>query len=67
MERRDFLKYNSFAVAGILTGSIWNAANAANVEFISLRPPVGKRHFTSKAVEKTIAEVKKEIANPELA
>lgn len=67
MERRDFLRYNSLALAGVLTGSIWNVANAAKAEFVSQRPPLDKRHFTSKAVEKTIAEVKKAIANPELA
>jgi meiotically up-regulated gene 157 (Mug157) protein len=66
MERRDFLRYNSLALAGALTGS-WHIANAAKSEFVSQRPPVGQRHFTSKAVEQTIAEVKKAIANPELA
>jgi len=67
MERRDFLKYNSLAVAGILTGSVWNAAIAEKREFVNQRPPLAKRHFTSKAVEKTITDVKKAISNPELA
>ncbi|WP_163717849.1 glycoside hydrolase family 125 protein [Mangrovibacterium lignilyticum] len=66
MERRDFLKYNSLALAGVLTGSVWNATAASKATFVSNRPPVGKRHFTSKAVEKTIAEVQKHISNPEL-
>ena len=33
----------------------------------SMRPPLNKRQFVSEAVEKTIAEVKKAIKNPELA
>ncbi|WP_423129414.1 glycoside hydrolase family 125 protein [Gaoshiqia sp. Z1-71] len=66
MERRDFLKYNSLAAAGLMTGSLWNTACAAS-GFESKRPPVGQRNFTSKAVEATIAKVKTAIANPELA
>ncbi len=66
MERRDFIKYNSLAVAGVVTNSVWNTACAAN-NFISKRPPVGERKFTSPAVEEAIDEVKKAISNPELA
>ena len=67
MERRDFLRYNSLALAGVFSGSVWSANAASKAMFVSNRPPVGKRHFTSKAVERTIAEVKRQIANPELA
>jgi meiotically up-regulated gene 157 (Mug157) protein len=66
MERRNFIRYNSLAVAGVLSTSVWNGAFAATT-FVSKRPPVGKRNFTSKAVEATIEQVKKAISNPELA
>jgi uncharacterized protein len=36
-------------------------------EYTSLRPPVGQRRFTSKAVEKTIVAVSAKIGEPELA
>jgi meiotically up-regulated gene 157 (Mug157) protein len=41
-------------------------ASATDV-FISRRPPVGQRKFTSRAVEETIARVKAVIGDPELA
>ncbi|HZL09168.1 MAG TPA: glycoside hydrolase family 125 protein [Prolixibacteraceae bacterium] len=66
MERRNFIRYNSLAVAGVLSGSVLNSAFAANT-FVSKRPPLGKRNFTSKAVEETILKVKEAISNPELA
>ena len=66
MKRRNFIKYNSLAVAGVLSGSVLNGAFAATT-FVSKRPPVGKRNFSSKAVEDTILIVKKAISNPELA
>ncbi len=66
MERRNFIKYNSLAVAGVLSSSVWSAACASTI-FESKRPPLDKRNFTSKAVEDIIAEVKKAISNPELA
>lgn len=68
MERRDFLRYNSIALAGVLSGAATRAVGATkSADFISQRPPVAQRHFTSKAVEKTIKQVKKQITNPELA
>lgn len=39
----------------------------SNKEFISKRPPLAERKFTSEAVEATIVRIKKQIANPELA
>src|ERR1039458_5293709 len=39
----------------------------AATTFPSRRPPVGKRNFTSEAVEAKISEVKKSIADPEIA
>src|ERR1039458_1468188 len=39
----------------------------AATTFPSRRPPVGKRNFASEAVEAKISEVKKSIADPEIA
>lgn len=36
-------------------------------QFVSKRPPVGKRHFTSDAVESTIEMVKSKVADAEVA
>ncbi|MGD9930303.1 MAG: glycoside hydrolase family 125 protein [Mangrovibacterium sp.] len=66
MERRNFIRYNALATAGILSAPVWSSA-CAPAAFESKRPAIGKRHFTSKAVEDTIQEVKKAISNPELA
>jgi meiotically up-regulated gene 157 (Mug157) protein len=40
---------------------------AAAENYVSKRPPVGQRKFTSRAVEETIARVKAGIGDPELA
>ena len=66
MERRNFLKINSLAMAGVLSTPLWKA-NSNPSNYISKRPPVGQRNFTSQAVENTIMRVKKGISNPELA
>ncbi len=55
--RRVFLK--SLAASSIALGS--------PAPFVTRRPAVEKRNFTSEAVEAKIAEVKKAIADPELA
>ena len=55
--RRAFLQ--SLALSSIGLG--------ASTPFASRRPPVEKRNFTSEAVEAKISEVKKSIADPELA
>lgn len=44
-----------------------DAVTMIDGKYVSQRPPVAKRHFTSKAVEETIATVKKEITDPKLA
>ncbi len=66
--RRDFLKKGALATAGISilanTGTAWATKGT---DFKSLRPTVGNRTFTSKAVEQTIKTVKKGISNSELA
>ncbi|MEO8569929.1 MAG: glycoside hydrolase family 125 protein, partial [Ginsengibacter sp.] len=36
-------------------------------DFVSKRPPLSERNFTSKAVDEAISKIKKQIADPELA
>jgi meiotically up-regulated gene 157 (Mug157) protein len=43
------------------------AAVAEGPEFVSRRPPIGQRRFSSPAVEAEIARVKAQIADPEIA
>lgn len=62
--RRDLLKWLSFAPALALAGP---GVALAGTRFVSKRPPVGQRKFTSPAVEQLIAATKKKIADPELA
>ena len=64
--RRNLVKWLSLVPgAAVLGGVSLSAASAPR--FVSQRPPVGKRKFTSEAVEKLIASTKKKIADPELA
>lgn len=64
--RRQFIRATSLVTAGmILKPSGVFASQTAKFE--SNRPPLSERKFTSTAVEETIVQVKKQIANPELA
>lgn len=65
VQRRGFIKTSGMVGAGMLLGQKLFAGNFE--EFVSKRPPVDKRHFTSTAVEETIAMMKKKIGNKELA
>jgi len=67
--RRDVLKMMSFALGAAAVGGPGLIANAraAGAGFVSKRPPLAKRKFTSKAVEQVIARTKAKIADPELA
>lgn len=65
--RRDFVKTSALATAGIAATGFSFMSFAQKDKFVSQRPEVSKRHFTSKAVEKTIKDVKKSIADKELA
>jgi meiotically up-regulated gene 157 (Mug157) protein len=47
--------------------AVSRAAQTPASSFVSRRPPLSERKFTSDAVEMTIAEMKKTIADPELA
>ena len=64
VKRRDFMKTSALAGAGLLLQPKLFAIN--NDDFVSKRPPVSQRHFTSVAVEETIAMVKKAISSKEL-
>ncbi|SNS51075.1 MULTISPECIES: glycoside hydrolase family 125 protein [unclassified Azospirillum] len=54
-------------VALAATAAMGPAVRAATPAFASKRPPVGERHFVSKAVEAEIKRVAAKIADPELA
>lgn len=67
MDRRTFLTQTGLASAAIVAtpmmGSIWQPAD----KFVSGRPPLGQRKFTSKAIEEVIATTKTLIKDPEIA
>ncbi|OOV29493.1 metal-independent alpha-mannosidase [Flavobacterium sp. LM5] len=73
--RRKFIRNSGLFTAGVLamqnqifamnSDSIFDIAK--DKKFISQRPPLAQRKFTSKAIEAAIVRVKKQIANPELA
>lgn len=76
--RRDFLGRSASLAAGAwlspglspLPGASpggWPAARGAARLQVSGRPAPAERRFTSRAVERTIERVKKELADPELA
>ncbi len=65
MKRRDFIQTSSLAGAGLLLGR--TPGFAAPAAFPVVRTPVGKRNFTSEAVEKAITEFKANVKQPELA
>ena len=64
--RRHFIRSTSLAAIAI-AGGIPSFSFASPVDFVSGRPEPGKRRFISKAVEDTIAKVKKSMADEELA
>ncbi|MFN2529769.1 MAG: glycoside hydrolase family 125 protein [Pyrinomonadaceae bacterium] len=67
-ERRTIMKGLGCAAVGLTCGDKSNALfSTARHEFESRRPPVGNRRFVSEAVESRIAELKRAIADPELA
>ena len=64
--RRHFIRSTSLAAIAI-AGGIPSFSFVSPVDFVSGRPEPGKRRFISKAVEDTIAKVKKSMADEELA
>ena len=65
VKRRDFIKTTGLLGTGFLLNQPLFASGFN--DFVSRRPALDKRHFTSTAVEDTIAMLKKNIANKELA
>ncbi len=69
--RRGFLKKGSLGLAAMAVGgpvfAAENAVKGTTNAYVSKRPELSARHFTSKAVEETIATVKKQIKDPKLA
>lgn len=65
--RRMFIKTSALAGMGILAATKTTVrGNTLRPAYESKRPPLAKRNFVSNAVEKTIAEVKSVLADPEL-
>ncbi|MDX5422125.1 MAG: glycoside hydrolase family 125 protein [Hymenobacteraceae bacterium] len=65
--RREFVKTGSLAAAGLATTGFSFMSFAQHGKYTSQRPAQSARNFTSKAVENKIKEVKKAIADKELA
>lgn len=67
--RRDFIRTGTLTTAGLaLAGSGTVIASCASgFSYVSNRPEVSKRNFSSKAVEETIARVKPKLKDPKLA
>lgn len=66
--RRDFIRKGTMAMAGISLASTttgWTILSKDN--FVTKRPDVAKRNFTSEAVEKTIVATKAKIKDTKLA
>ena len=68
MSRRHFLKTGGLALAAMaMCPPLSFASSEVPVQkYISLRPPVGKRHFVSKAVEATIEQTRPKIKDEKL-
>ena len=64
--RRNFIKTTGIASAALGIG-VTAIASTTRASFTSMRPELSKRRFISKVVEDTILEVKKTIADEELA
>lgn len=66
--RREFIKTGSLTIAGLaVAGSGGVLASVGKTRYVTNRPNVAKRHFTSKAVEKTIKSTKAKIEDSKLA
>ena len=67
INRRKFIAQTGVVSAAILTVPSFVNAAKSKLEFVSNRPPLGKRKFTSKAIEAVILTTKSKIKDPELA
>ena len=64
--RKDFIKTTGLLTAGLMFSNKSIFANNG-FEFVTNRPPLAKRHFTSVAVEDAIVKIKAGLKNKELA
>ncbi|NLO02093.1 MAG: glycoside hydrolase family 125 protein [Bacteroidales bacterium] len=67
--RRNFIRNSGLTVTGLAmagTGNIF-ASVLNQAGYVSQRPAVGQRKFTSETIEKTIQEAKSKLKNPKLA
>ena len=64
--RRRFIQNSGILSAGMLLSKTNGFAKAQN-DFVTRRPLLSDRKFTSEAVEAAIVKIKKQIGNPELA
>ena len=65
--RREFIKRTGLLSAGFLASSSMTKVIGYQSGFISKRPPVAQRKFTSKAIEDVIVKTKGQIKDPEIA
>lgn len=65
--RRKFIQHSGMITAGLLLQQSTAFSLNTKTDFVSNRPPLAQRKFTSDAVEAAILRIKKQIANPELA
>jgi len=65
MDRKKFIRQSSLASAGLLMSNYSFAGR--HTDFPLVRVPENQRRFKSPAVEKLIAEIKKNIGNKEIA
>lgn len=68
MSRRQFLKTGGLALAAMALrpSSVFASSATSNPKYVSLRPPVDKRHFVSRAVEAAIESNKPKIKDEKL-
>jgi len=67
MKRREFIKSNTLVMSAISFLPISSLAFSSNVKYISQRPPMSKRTFTSDVIERQIKKIKSAIRDEELA
>jgi meiotically up-regulated gene 157 (Mug157) protein len=67
MDRRKFLTQTGLASAALLSTPLLTKGLRFENGFVSNRPPVAKRKFTSQAIENVILKTKGQIKDPELA
>ncbi|MCX6235985.1 MAG: glycoside hydrolase family 125 protein [Bacteroidia bacterium] len=65
--RRKFIGQTGILSAGLFASLSMTKANGSPAGYVSGRPPVSQRKFTSKAIEDIIFKTTKQIKDPEIA